>query len=270
MFTAVKNQLKVTFLSVKYNIMKEMINKVTFVTNVLFMMVNNATFIVQWLILFSLKEDIGGYSLNGVLILWGTAAGVFGLSNILFARAFSLWDLIINGKLDSFLVQPKSVLLGVITSRSSTSAIGDLAYGYVLILIVHMHRGPGKMAAALLLFTFFTITGTVIVTSFAVIVGSMSFYFVRADIMGNNLISAILSFSTYPDGIFKGAVKFILTFIIPVGMAQYIPVHLMTDFKLVPALLVTGYALAVCGLAVLVFYRGLKRYSSSSLFEMRI
>ena len=47
MLTAVKNQVRVCVLSVKYNIMREMLNKVTFLTNILFMMLNNATFIVQ-------------------------------------------------------------------------------------------------------------------------------------------------------------------------------------------------------------------------------
>lgn len=60
MSTAVKNQLRVCLLSVKYNIMREMLNKVTFLTNIGFMVLNNASFILQWVILFHLKEDIGG------------------------------------------------------------------------------------------------------------------------------------------------------------------------------------------------------------------
>ena len=64
MLTAVKNQLRVCALSVKYNMMREMLNKVTFLTNILFMVLNNATFLVQWMILFRLKEDIGGYTIS--------------------------------------------------------------------------------------------------------------------------------------------------------------------------------------------------------------
>ena len=54
----VKNQIKVMVLSVKYNIMKQMTNKVTFITNIVFMILNNASFIVQWIILFNLKNEI--------------------------------------------------------------------------------------------------------------------------------------------------------------------------------------------------------------------
>ena len=69
MLMAVKNQIKVLMLSVKYNIMKQMVNKVTFVTNILFMILNNASFIIQWIILFSLKDEIGGYTMKEVLLL---------------------------------------------------------------------------------------------------------------------------------------------------------------------------------------------------------
>lgn len=84
MSTAVKNQLRVCLLAVKYNIMREMLNKVTFLTNIGFMVLNNAAFILQWMILFHIKEDIGGYTMREVMLLWGLAASTFGLSRILF------------------------------------------------------------------------------------------------------------------------------------------------------------------------------------------
>jgi len=56
MLTEVNNQIKVASTSIKYALQREMLNKVTFVTNVLFMILNNACFIVQWIILYSLKE----------------------------------------------------------------------------------------------------------------------------------------------------------------------------------------------------------------------
>ncbi|MDF2485437.1 MAG: hypothetical protein K0R46_1605, partial [Herbinix sp.] len=40
MLTAAKNQLRVILLSLKYNIMREMTNRVSFLTNVLFMILN--------------------------------------------------------------------------------------------------------------------------------------------------------------------------------------------------------------------------------------
>lgn len=259
-----KNQLRVCLLAVKYNIMREMLNKVTFLTNVGFMILNNACFIVQWLILFHLKEDIGGYTMRDVMLLWGLAASTFGLSRILFARAFSLPELIINGKLDSYLVQPKNVLLSVLTSSTNTSAIGDLLYGLLILCIFCFSIGR------LLLFLLFTVTGALIMTAFALLLGGLSFWFVRADAFGYHMVNCVISFSTYPDGIFRGTARFLLYNILPVGIAIYRPVHVMISFDLRGLLTVLGYTALLSAAAVFVFYRGLRRYSSSNLMEARM
>ena len=88
MLTEVRNQIKVIFLSLKYNIMREMTNKVTFISNVLFMILNNSSFIIQWIVLFSLRQEIGGYTMKEIILLWGIASGTFGLSRIVFSKAF--------------------------------------------------------------------------------------------------------------------------------------------------------------------------------------
>lgn len=264
MSTAVKNQLRVCLLAVKYNIMREMLNKVTFLTNIGFMILNNATFILQWVILFHLKKDIGGYTMREVMLLWGLAASTFGLSRILFARAFSLPELIISGKLDSYLVQPKNVLLSVITSATDSSAIGDLLYGLILLcaFCFSLQR--------LLLFLLFTVTGAMTLTGFALLLGSLSFWFVRADGFSYHMVNSSISFATYPDGIFHGAARFLLYQILPVGMVIYRPVHIMVEFDPASLLRVLSYAVLICGLAAFVFYRGLRRYASSSLMEARM
>lgn len=261
---AVYNQLRVCLLSVKYNIMREMINKVTFLTNIIFMMLNNGSFLIQWAILFRLKEDIGGYGFREVMVLWGLSASSFGLSHVLFARVFSLPELIINGKLDAYLVLPKNVLLGVMTSSTRTSAIGDVAYGLIMICL------SGFGIGAILLFLLFTVTGAVIITAFALLMGSLSFWFVRMEIFGNQMQNVLISFATYPDGIFKGGIKYLLYYIIPTGMMVYLPVHVITDFNPKSLLTVLGYALGLSVLAVGVFYRGLWRYSSGNLMEARL
>ena len=264
MLTAVRMQLRVCLLSVKYNIMREMANPVTFVTNVVFMILNDAAILVQWFILFRLRDDIGGYTIREVLLLWGLTAASFGLSRVLFTRAFSLSELIISGKLDSYLVQPKNVLLSVVTSATNISAIGDLLYGLILLGFC------GFSMRLLFLFLLFTVTGTVILTAFAVILGSLSFWFVRTEMVGNQMVSGMISFMTYPDGIFQGISRFLLYFIIPVGMAVYHPVHLMTEFDAGMFLEVIAYAVLLMAAAVIVFYRGLRRYSSSRLMEARM
>jgi ABC-2 type transport system permease protein len=198
------------------------------------------------------------------MVLWGLAASSFGLAHILFQRAFSLSDLILTGKLDSFLVQPKSVLLSVITSATSSSAIGDLIYGYLVFIIFRFS------IANLVLFTLFTITGALIMASFGVITGSISFYIVRGDMIAENLYNIMINFSLYPDSIFKKVVRLLLYTLVPVGFIVFLPLKIILNFNPMLCLGVAGFTVVICLLAYAVFYRGLKRYTSSNLMSARI
>ena len=165
MLTAVRNQIRISLLTTKYALVREMLNKATFFMNIVFMILNDASFIIQWGILYSIQDGIGGYNLKQVLLLWGLAAGTFGFSRFFFYRAFNLSEIINNEKLDSYLVQPKNVLLSVITSDVSTSALGDIFYAYIMAFIYKCS------ITNILLFTFFIITGGLILVSLVLVSG---------------------------------------------------------------------------------------------------
>lgn len=264
MLMEAKNQLKVMALSLKYNIMRDMANRTTFVTNIVFMMLNNATFIIQWQILFQFKDEIGGYKIDEVLVLWGLAASTFGFSHVFFNGAHRLTDLIIHGKLDVFLVQPKNVLLSIITSGTSTSAIGDLLYGYLMAIIFTNTLGD------MFLFVLFSITGGIIMTSFVIILGSLSFWIKNGDMITYNFYSVMVNVSTYPDGIFKGFVRGVLFTVIPTGFVVFLPMKIILQFNLSFMIGVLLFTVGIIIVAFMVFYRGLRRYSSSNLMGARI
>lgn len=264
MLTEVKNQLKVAFLSIKYSLIREMLNKVTFFSNIIFMILNNASFIIQWVVLFSLKESLGGYTLKEVILLWGVAAATFGVSRFFFNSAFKLSDTITDGKLDAFIVLPKDILLSVITTNVSVSAIGDILYGYIMLIIY------GITFANFLTFTVLIICGGLILTSISVIFSSFSFYIRKADLVSDTANSLMVNFATYPDGIFKGITKVILYTIVPVGISTYLPVKTIIDFNIYNFLIVIILCIVIMTLAYMVFNRGLRKYSSSNLMISRI
>ena len=260
----IKNQIKISALSIKYALMKEMINKVSFITNIIFMILNNATFIIQWIVIYSIKSDIGGYTFNQILLLWGIAAGTFGFSHFFFKRAFFLSETITNGKLDSYLVQPKNVLLASITSDVEVSALGDLIYGYIMLIL------SGFTLQKFLLFTLFTISGGIIITDIAVLLACLSFWIGKSDTVADTGNSLMTIFATYPDGIFKGLTKGLLFSLVPVGITNYIPIWVMTEFSLGLTLLVVFVTVVVTIATFMVFYKGLKRYTSTNLMISRI
>lgn len=264
MLTEAKNQFKISMLSVKYAIMREMLNKTTFLTNIIFMILNNASFIIQWIVLYSLKDNVGGYTFKQVMLLWALAASTFGIAHFFFKKAFELSDMINTGKLDSFLVQPKNVLLSAITTDVDTSALGDVLYGFLILFIC------GTTPLNILLFIIFSICGGFILVSLSVILSSLSFWFSKTDVLSDTVNRLMINFATYPDGIFKGIVKVMLYTIVPVGITSYIPVRLLTEFKFSLFILIIVVTIILVALAFVIFNKGLKRYSSSNLMSARV
>lgn len=264
MLMAVKNQIRISILNIKYALQREMLNKTTFITNVVFMILNNASFIVQWVVLFSIKDNIAGYHLKQVLLLWGLASGVYGIAHFFFKNSFSLSDTINNGKLDVYLVQPKNVLLSSITSSIEPSAFGDILYAYIILIIVK------ASPLTYLLWTLLIICGGLIVTSFAVLAGSLSFWLKKSEIIAEKINSLSTNFATYPDGIFKGVTKILLYTIIPVGFANYIPLKILLKFNPLLLAIVIGYTVICIFLAFFIFNSGLKKYSSTNLMNVRV
>ena len=264
MLTEAKNQIKVSLTSIKYALQREMLNKVTFLTNIIFMILNNACFIVQWVILYSLKENVGGYTLREVLLLWGLAASTFGASRFFFKDAFNLTEIINDGKLDVYLIQPKNVLISSITSSVDVSALGDMLYGFIMLFIY------GFSIKSFLLFTLFTICGALTTTAVSIIFSSLTFWFGKIDIITNTVNNLMTSFATYPDGIFKGTIKILFYTIIPIGFVNYLPVKIITNFNIFYLLIVILIAILFITIAFVVFYKGLEKYSSSNLMIPKI
>ncbi len=264
MLTEVRKQFKVTGLSVRFALMREMLNKVSFITNILFMILNNSAMVVQWIVLFSLKPEFGGYSLKQVLLLWAMAAGCYGVSRFFFKRAFSLSDTIVSGKLDAFIVQPKSVLLSAITSEVEVSALGDMLFAIIFYFVY------GFTIKGLILHIFFCIIGGLVKTAISVILNSLSFWFGNADLIADVGNGLMINFATYPDGIFKGIVKWALFTIIPLGITAYLPVKTIISFNPIFFAIIISVALLLITFAIVLFNLGLKRYSSSNLMSARI
>ena len=264
MLTVVKNQIKVTSLAIKYALMREMTNKATFLSNIIFMILNNSVMIFQWLILYNINGQIGGYTLKNILLLWAIFAGWYGVSHFIFKNAFHLSDIINSGQLDTVLVQPKNVLISIITNSIETSAIGDIIYAYILFFIY------GFSIKDFLLFTLFIITGGLIIVSIMVILGSLSFWKGKSDVFVDTFNSIVGLVATYPEGIFNGLVKILLYTIVPLGFVSYMPVNLMTSFS--PLILggILLYTAIMIALAFLIFNLGLKRYSSTNLMNARM
>lgn len=263
MLTEVRNHIRVFFLSFKYSLMREMVNKASFLSNVIFMVLNNASFLILWLVFFSIKKNIGGYGFEDILVLWGLSSGAYGIAHTFFYKSFELSNTISEGKLDAYLVQPKNTLIQA-NQGLNASALGDILYAYILLIFI------GISVKNFVLYTLFMICGGLILASAAIIFGSLSFFVGKSEQIANTMSGMILQFSSYPDTIFNDYIKFIFYTILPAGFVVYLPVKVFISFNLINFLIILGMTLVFISGAFVIFNLGLKKYSSSNLMGARM
>jgi len=141
--------------------------------------------------------------------------------------------------------------------------LGDLLFGLVLAFIfLPLYKLP--------LFFILLIPCILIILSFGIIVGSLSFYIGNSQSLSDSLYGAIIAFSSYPASIYSGIAKFIVFFIIPAGFITTVPVILLKSFDWIWFGLLYAFAVAILLLAIYVFYKGLKKYESGNLIGVRL
>ena len=241
------------------NLRSSLAQRSAFILRSLFMFANNLIFLCTWFILYTRVDTIGGWGLNETLLIYALTASGFGLCGMLAAGVRALPEYTRTGALDTFLVQPRSVLLQVIGSRSEPSAWGDFLTAFVLIPFTVYgtpDRLPILMAAVVCCALMFLAT--------SIIAYSLVLWIRESDEISHRGSELVIAFSLYPESIYDGFTRLFLYTVIPVGFVAFIPVQLVREFSWEQlAFLLFGVATYLL-LAAVIFQRGLTRYESAS------
>ncbi|MCL2629360.1 MAG: ABC-2 family transporter protein [Alphaproteobacteria bacterium] len=249
----------------KTNVSSAVSLKLNFIIEVLFMAVNNVLLFVSWAIVFYMFREINGWNVNHFILM----TGFFMIGYAVYSFCFRgigdvLAGIIDRGELDTFILQPKNILLNVAGSRSHPSAMGDLIMGIAFVIwsgfTTWQTAGLVLICALTAFLTFFAI---------GVFAGSLAFWLKDAEGWCGQVINSLLTISTRPGSIYTGNVRLALTFLIPAGALTFLPVELVSNPKWSTALTLIGVTTAFFMFSVWFFYRGLKRYESGNSFGVR-
>lgn len=260
MLTEVRKNLKLIGYYFKFNISSVMEYRVSFLVQSIGMIINNSAFIFFWWILFNNVNKIGGYGFKDEMMLWAIMSTAFGFSFVIFGNLNQITRMIVNGELDTYLLQPKDPLINILCSKTIVSSWGDTLYGIILFFLIR-----GFDIKGFLLFILFCITGGIMFSSVLVTIHALSFYTGNTEALATLTSEFLISFSIYPEGIFNNAVKYVLYTIIPVVFMVYIPARVINSFSLGLLLEVCAVAFMWIIIAYTMFYKGLKRYESGNL-----
>ena len=247
------------------NLQSIMEYRVAFFTQVIGMMLNNFIYFAIWIIFFQRFNQVRGWGISDMYITYGVLASAFGLVALLFGNAFSLSDIINNGRLDYYLSLPRPVLLHTIASRTIASGMGDFTYGFLSYALSGQFSWDG-----LLRFVLATLLAATVFAAFLILMHSLAFWMGVISNFASLGVNALITFGIYPITLFDNYAKLILFTLIPAAFVGAVPAEFIRAFSWQTLAELLAGAVIFLLLAVTVFRLGLRRYESGSAIQVEV
>ena len=100
-----------------FNFISALQNKKEFISRIFGMLLNNIILISFWYFFFRNIPASTGMNLNNVMYLFSIISLGFGLSHVFFGNAYYMGSMILEGKLDYYMLLPKSTFMHIICSK---------------------------------------------------------------------------------------------------------------------------------------------------------
>ncbi len=249
----------------KTNLASAMEYRIAFISQSIGMILNDGVYFIVWIIFFDRFNDIRGWGLTDMFIVFGVSASAFGLAGLLFGNAFNLADIITKGRLDYYLSLPRPTLLHVLASRTVMSSAGDFLYGFLSFIASGQFSwgGLGRFTLAVLL-------ATAIFTAFLVIIQSLAFWMGSGGNFTALAVNAMITFALYPITLFDQTARVLLFTIIPAAFMGAVPASFVRGFSWTLLGQMSLAAVVFLALGIFLFNLGLRRYESGSAIQTEV
>jgi ABC-2 type transport system permease protein len=215
--------------------------------------------------------DLAGWEAGDVAFLIGLGEAGVGfamfLGDTLEPPAFSL--LVREGRLDPLLARPFPVLLSVVTNDVQVREVGRGVVGVGVVAWGAWQAGVGWTPDRLAVTALAVVCCTAIVFAVLLLGAASTLYTVEGSEFVNAFTYGGAALSANPLDVYSSALRFVFVWVVPFGLAVYVPALHVLDRDGAPGvpaslLAITPVATAAFGLAAgLAWRRGLRHYAST-------
>lgn len=166
------------------------------------------------------------------------------------------------------LVRPMGVLRQLVCNR-----FGDTFLAQILVTVIFLGIAASRQEIALdpgkvIYFIMILIGGVCIQAAGMIAVGTLSFWTIKSQEIGEIFYYKIRSFTRYPLSLFPVIIQKLLTFILPWAFINYYPCLLLLDKDNTKFEMVCGCISPIIGILLLIasvkfFYFGLRHYTGT-------
>jgi len=257
--------IPLTWAMTKSSILSAMEYRASFLIQVMGMIVNDIGLILVWVIFFKKFPSVYGWGFNDTIVLFSLTTIAFSLLMIFARGIMDFGKIITQGELDYFLSFPKNVVWHVAVSKTEISAVGDLLFG----IVIYFFANNTSFVEFSLIILMALITA-LIFFNFIAITQSITFFAGSFEDAAEQMWHVLLGFTLYPQTAFHGALKIIMFTILPAFFIATLPVQLVRDFNPLLFLGLLLFWLATFILMIFIFKKGLKKYESGNLINVKM
>jgi len=255
-------EIKFALYSIRKNIQSSAELRTSFLMNVIGMAINNTAFIFLWVFFIKSVGIIGGWTAADIIGLQGFLAVSYGLILSGANGLRRLPEYVSSGAFDRFMLSPKNLILRIATSSFGASAIGDIVFGMICLVVYCflIQASIFQIFLAIILL----ILATIIFLSLIIIIGSISFLFTDAGAVYDGMFELFFTPALFHGGAFQGVMRFVFTFIIPSLLIGTIPLEALKDISIEKIILLVIMAIILFTFSIFTFNRSVRKYESSS------
>jgi ABC-2 type transport system permease protein len=221
--------------------------------------------LVPLLVVYGKRDSVAGWTFEEALLVVGWFTLLKGvLEGAVNPSLSAVVEHIRKGTLDFVLLKPADAQFLVSTAKFEPSRVVDLAGGLV-IFAVAFHRmgrvpGPREVLLAVALLA----CAVAVLYSLWILAVSAAFVVVKMDNLSYLFVS-IYDVARWPVHVFRGAVRFVFTFVVPLAVLTTFPAEaLLGRIGPVRVVQIAAVAAAFAVAARVVWLRSIARYTSAS------
>ncbi|AOS45692.1 hypothetical protein Verru16b_02778 [Lacunisphaera limnophila] len=216
-------------------------------------------------VIYQHTDTVAGWTKYQMMLLVGTSLLIQRfLMGFFWSSIFEMGRNIRSGHFDFFLAQPGNVMFMATTRKIDPDSMINSLVALSVVIYAARQLGLDPSATDLALYALLVVCGVIIHYSMLVLCITPAFWITSAQGIEGSYFT-LSEFSRLPRQAFRGAANIAFVWILPVVIVSNAPASILLhgfDAGIV------GWVLAITvlwfGLAVFVFQRGLRRYSSAS------
>lgn len=257
------NYIKFISLAVMTNLRLSMVSRIAFLMAILITVIKQILFLVGWNFFFKKYQMVQGWNFDSMLLMYGTVCFAIGFVEAFLYGLRELPKIIDSNQLDTFLLQPKNIILNLALSRGDMAAVGEMIAG--LILIGYSGYFLTTFPEIILILAM----SVLFIFSLFLYLGCIAFFTRDANEFIRELSLNAIIMATQPNIAYRGALKMLTLTILPVAFLSFFPIEYLRTKVLDYLFFALMGNIVFFIIACWLFNKGLKRYESGNMIIFR-